>query len=129
MAFHDQERPSRDSAISLRFEFMLSQAQSNEIFSYERRAIIRARTEMGGRPPYLSDADVAHGLDKLAQIELGWVFNPMIKRVNYRQVWEELLQKTVVEGRPLSSPPPFFVQLDEDPTMIKEIQIRASALE
>jgi hypothetical protein len=29
----------------------------------------------------------------------------------------------VVEGRPLSSPPPFFVRLDEDPTMIKEIYI------
>jgi hypothetical protein len=68
------------------------------------------------------------GLDKLAQIEFGRPFNPLMERVNYRQAWEGLSQKTVVERRSLSSPPPFFVRLDKDPTMIKEIHIPSLSL-
>jgi hypothetical protein len=30
-------------------------------------------------------------------------------QINYRLVWETLIKKTVMEGRPISRPPSFFV--------------------
>jgi hypothetical protein len=46
------------------------------------------------------------GLEKLPQIEFRYPFDAQMEDVNYGQVWEGLLRKTVKEGRPLSPPPP-----------------------
>jgi hypothetical protein len=43
--------------------------------------------------------------------------------VNYRLVWEQLLRKTVAEGRPLSPPPPFYIRHEGDQTLIREVHI------
>jgi hypothetical protein len=63
------------------------------------------------------------GLQKLAQIEFGREFAQEMEDVNYRRVWEQLLRKTVAQGRALSPPPPFYVRLEHDATLIRKIHI------
>jgi hypothetical protein len=48
------------------------------------------------------------GLNPLSRIEFirDWGGHAQI---NYRLVWETLIKKTVMEGRPISRPPSFFV--------------------
>jgi hypothetical protein len=43
--------------------------------------------------------------------------------VNYRQIWDKLLRKTVTEGKPISAPPPFYSRDPEDPSLIGKIHI------
>jgi hypothetical protein len=63
------------------------------------------------------------GLQKLAQIELKRPFRQEDEGVDYRRTWENLWNKTVVEGRPLSPPLPFYIRLDHDPSLIRELHI------
>jgi hypothetical protein len=63
------------------------------------------------------------GLNKLARIEHGRDFQPMDEEINYRLVWESLSRKTVVQGRPISRPPPFFIRLPGDPALIREVHV------
>jgi hypothetical protein len=63
------------------------------------------------------------GLEKLSQIQYKRSFDPAMGEVNYRQIWEQLLRKTVTEGRPITAPPPFYIRDPGDPSLIREIHI------
>jgi hypothetical protein len=63
------------------------------------------------------------GLEKSSQIAYKRPFYPAMAEVNYRQIWDHLLRKTVTEGKPISAPPQFYIRDPGDPSLIRKIQI------
>jgi hypothetical protein len=61
------------------------------------------------------------GLRRLCEIEFRWELGDEDPTANYGMVWQNLMRKSVNEGRPLSPPPPMFIQTS--PTTIQQVDI------